>query len=273
MAFLFVDRIRQIEPGKRLCGELDVAPGVAVPGWLIAEAVGQLAGWAAMALMDFRSRPVASRAGEVQVAFPGEEGALLAVNVEIDRCEQSRVVYRGWAELDGRRVGSLDRCVGPMLAMEMFDDPLAVRSYHERLCDGGVGQRLEAESIAADLPIATVGGMRGESLLARVHVPLSAPFFADHFPRWPVFPATLLLDVQARVALRLAAEVLRCDAGRGPRLVRVRDVKMRAFTSPGQTLDILARLRSRAGDGTIVSVLAESDGKRVATANVEAGAV
>lgn len=273
MSFLYVDRIRQIEPGRRLSGELDVAPGVAVPGWLIAEAVGQLAGWAAMASTDFRARPVASRAGEVRVALDGEEGALLACNVEIDRCEVSRVVYRGWADLDGRRVGNLERCVGPMLAMEMFDDPLAVGQYYDRLCGGGVGRRLEAESLPDELPVVPVGGVRGESLLARLQVPRSAPFFADHFPRWPVLPATLLLDVQARVALRFATEVLRCDAGKGLRLLRVRDVKMRSFTVPGQTLDILARLRSCAGDSALVGVLAESEGKRVATVNVEVGAV
>ncbi|MEI8334007.1 MAG: transcription termination factor NusA, partial [Chloroflexota bacterium] len=42
-------------------------------------------------------------------------------------------------------------------------------------------------------------------------VPAAAPFFADHFPRRPVFPATLLLDAQIRLALPLAAQSPLCD--------------------------------------------------------------
>ena len=43
----------------------------------------------------------------------------------------------------------------------------------------------------------------GKSLRANLNVPREATFFADHFPRNPVFPATLLLDAQIRVAAEL----------------------------------------------------------------------
>jgi 3-hydroxymyristoyl/3-hydroxydecanoyl-(acyl carrier protein) dehydratase len=208
----------------------------------------------------------------VQVALSGERGSRLDLSAEIQRCEETLVVYRGSAELDGRPVGSLDRCVGPMLAMELFDDPATVRRHYEELCNGRVGRGCGARAIPDELPLATLGGSRGESLLARLQVPPSAPFFADHFPRWPVFPATLLLDAQARVAVQLAAEAFGTDGG-GLRLLRVRDVRVRAFTPPGQALEILARLRARADDTAVVGVSAEADGKRIATVNVDLGVV
>ena len=90
---------------------------------------------------------------EIDVTEEGIENAVLAFNwsnpadrlaVDIERCEESLVVYRGSAELDGRPVGALERCVGPMLAMELFDDPAVVRRHYERLCAGG---RLRARAV------------------------------------------------------------------------------------------------------------------------------
>ena len=100
-----------------------------------------------------------------------------------------------------------------------------------------------------------------------MHVPVSAPFFADHFPRRPVFPATLLLDAQIRLALRLAGETL----PPGPRLrpARVADVKMRSFILPGQAVEIEAAMRSATDGAAELSLAAMVDGKRVATGRVE----
>ncbi len=50
------------------------------------------------------------------------------------------------------------------------------------------------------------GGVPGESGTGTLAVPADAPFFRDHFPRRPVFPATLLLDAQIGLALAVAAE-------------------------------------------------------------------
>jgi len=102
---------------------------------------------------------------------------------------------------------------------------------------------------------------------AAVYVPVSAPFFADHFPRRPVFPATLLLDAQIRLALRLAGETL----PPGPRLrpARLADLKMRSFILPGQAVEIETAMRSVADGAAELTLAAMVDGKRVATGRVE----
>jgi 3-hydroxymyristoyl/3-hydroxydecanoyl-(acyl carrier protein) dehydratase len=100
-----------------------------------------------------------------------------------------------------------------------------------------------------------------------MHVPASAPFFGDHFPRRPVFPASLLLDAQIRLALRLAAETL--PPGRRLRPARVADVKMRAFILPGHAVELEAGIRSATDAAAELTLAAIVDGKRVATGRIE----
>ena len=66
-AFSFVDRITEFDPGRRARGTLRVPADIAAfPSCLVAEAVGQLAAWVAMAHIDFRGRPVAALANETR---------------------------------------------------------------------------------------------------------------------------------------------------------------------------------------------------------------
>ena len=107
----------------------------------------------------------------------------------------------------------------------------------------------------------------GCSITATLHVPAQAPFFADHFPRRPVFPATLLLDAQIRLATQLVSE-----QGRNGELTlrRMNNVKVRSFTSPCQTLELGASATAHER-GIRVALSARAGGKSVATARVEFG--
>jgi hypothetical protein len=66
-AFTFVDRIGSLEPGRRMRGIYTIPTSVdGFPTALAAEAVGQLAAWAAMSAVNFESRPVAGLAAEIE---------------------------------------------------------------------------------------------------------------------------------------------------------------------------------------------------------------
>jgi 3-hydroxymyristoyl/3-hydroxydecanoyl-(acyl carrier protein) dehydratase len=87
----------------------------------------------------------------------------------------------------------------------------------------------------------------GQRVRVTFQVPAEAPFFAEHFPRKPVYPATMLLDGKIRVAQRL----LGAEGGRW-RLRRVTHVKISAFTSPGERLEVEAvRLAGSADEATV----------------------
>ena len=108
----------------------------------------------------------------------------------------------------------------------------------------------------------------GKLSRAVLSVPRKAPFFADHFPRNPVFPATLLLDAQ----IRAAAELVEKSCGpefAHPVASRMTHVKMRAFITPGQEVELGATLSSQDAATARVMLSAHVAGKSVATARVE----
>jgi 3-hydroxymyristoyl/3-hydroxydecanoyl-(acyl carrier protein) dehydratase len=266
-AFSFVDRIASVEPGARATGRYTIPGHLArFPACLVAESIGQLAAWASMAKLGFRRRPVAGLAGEtvfLGCAAPNDE---LELAVEIETCDEDAVAYSGAAHVAGRAVLELRHCVGPMLAMEEFDAPEAVRGDFKLLCGPGApAGRLQA---LPKCEVTVNERVAGRTVSATLRVPASAPFFGDHFPRRPVFPGTLLLDRLIEIAVGLAREAVP-DAA----LARVNDVKMRAFIAPGQAVELKVGLEPESG-GFNASLAARVGGKTVATgrAAIEPGA-
>jgi 3-hydroxymyristoyl/3-hydroxydecanoyl-(acyl carrier protein) dehydratase len=265
-AFSFVDRITALEDGRRARGRFAIPAGLPVfSTGLLAEAVGQLAAWVAMAHAEFRRRPVAALAGETRIVGEAAPGEILDLGVEIESCDPDAVVYGGWARVADTPVLELCRCVGPMLPLEEFDAPEAVRGDFETLCGLGARPGRFPGITAPDLSL--IDHIPGQRLRASMHVPVSAPFFGDHFPRRPVFPATLLLDALIRLAVQLAGEAL--PSGQGLRPARLTDVKMRSFILPGHAVEIEAGIRSATDGAAELTLTAMVDEKRVATGRME----
>lgn len=273
MAFLLVDRIAEIEPGTRARGSFTLPEDLPDPSpCLIAEAIGQLAAWVAMAKAEFRSRPIAGITGEALFKEGVAPGTTFDLEVGLESCEADSILYDGRASLGDRPIIELSRCVGPMLPMEDFDDPEAVRRRFALLCrtDRPVTGFFGDAALIPRLDI--IDHDSAKRLRAAVRVPTSAAFFADHFPRKPVFPGTLILDAKVRLAARLASEAL--DASRHSLITPTRlcKVKFRSFVYPGQMLEIEAEVVKTNGFSAEITVTAEVGGQRVATARVEAGA-
>ena len=267
-AFSFVDRITALEPGLRAHGTFAIPPGIdAFPSCLMAEAVGQLAAWVAMAHIGFRGRPVAALALETRFLHPARPGQRLDLAVEIENCDDEAVAYGGTAEIDGARVIELQQCLGPMMPVADFDDPDALAARFALLCAGGASpgrfQGVQPPRVMRQ------SGIPGQSATGTLQVPGAAPFFNDHFPKRPVFPATLLLDAQIDLALQVAAESSHWPATTKLLPIRMTNVKVRSFTEPGQTLTVSAQMRPPKGEIATFMLSAEADGKTVATARVD----
>lgn len=266
-AFSFVDRIAEFVPGTRARGEFWVPEGIAAfPSCLVAEAVGQLAAWAAMDHVDFRGRPVAALATETCFEGIVAPGDVLQLAVEIEDCDDDMVAYGGHAAVRGTKVIELKHCLGPMLAVADFDAPESLR---ERLAllRGAGAPRGRFEGVDLPQPIAAEH-TPGKSSRGLLKVPVGAAFFADHFPRRPVFPATLLLDIQIRQAQRLVQERFQTSP-EGAVASRMTHVKMRAFINPGDELELDAALSEDNPAVTRVMLSAQVAGRTVATARVE----
>lgn len=264
-AFTFVDRITALDAGRSARGHFDVPAGIgAFPGTLVAEAVGQLAAWAAMAEVEFRARPVAALARVCRYVGHAAPGQRIELQVDIEHCDDESVVYQGSASVGGARVRELEDCLGPMLPLGDFDDPRAVRAHFDLLCAAGATPGRFGGVPAPDL--SALEHEPGRLVRASLAVPEHAAFFADHFPRRPVFPATLLLEAGGTLALQLAAGLPPVAGGGRFELASVSDVKVRSFTPPGQTVELSASLRDADDDAATVALVASVAGKRMASA-------
>ena len=265
MSFLFVDRIDALDADAAR-GQLDLAPGTrVVPPWLVIEAIGQLAAWIAMQRTEFRSRPVAALAADVRLGDAAEGGNLVGpvtLAAHIERCDGRAVLYSGTAHCAAGLIADLRRSVGPLLPVEVFDDPDALRRRLAELRAGTAPPRTDSA-----LPrgvLSAIEPLEGGAHRALLAVPTAAPFFADHFPRRAVYPASLLADAQSQLGLLVAAAVLGLDRTR-LRAAALRDFKVRAFSEPGQLLTLHA-VPDGVRDGlATVRVSAEAGGKRVAS--------
>ena len=104
---------------------------------MVAEAVGQLAAWVAMSKIDFRGRPVAALATETIFHGDVAPGSRLELDVEIEALDDEAVAYGGSARFDGATVIELRHCLGPMLPVQEFDAPEALRERFRLLCATG----------------------------------------------------------------------------------------------------------------------------------------
>ncbi|MFO1283903.1 MAG: hypothetical protein U1F51_15810 [Burkholderiales bacterium] len=259
-AFSFVDRIDAHAEGAPVRGRYTIpATAGRFPPSLAAEAVGQLAAWVAMRRLGFRVRPVAGLAGETRYGSAFGPGDTLDLEVDLEAATDTDVAYHGRASVGGQTVLTLERALGPMLPADEFDDPAALARDFATLAgpgappgrfDGVPPPRLELDA-GATRP--------GERAAGRLAIPTDAPYFADHFPRKPVYPATLLME-----ALSTLASIA---AGGRARVSGMQDVKVRQFMPPGATLEVSATVASDGG-GWSGRVAARLDGKPAATAKV-----
>jgi 3-hydroxymyristoyl/3-hydroxydecanoyl-(acyl carrier protein) dehydratase len=239
------------------------------PGSLMAEAVGQLAAWSAMSELNFAWRPVAGIAGEARYHRIVAPGQTLTLEADVGRCDTEAVAYSGRAFIDGDCALELIDCVGPMLPMEEFDAPGAVRADFETLRVQGAPAGRFAGVPAPQLT--TVEHERGRRLRTRLQVPGQdeVAYFADHFPRRPVFPGTLLLEAMTQLSMQVAGEALPGPGDRALMPAQVSNVKIRSFTTPGTVLELEIELLAVEDERAQLKVAARNDGRTIATGRIE----
>ena len=262
-AFSFVDRILSVNPGVNISGSYAIPRELdSFPDLLVAEALGQVGAWSAMAAVDFKFRPVAGLTQGAEVFSSARPGQVLELQSEIESVDTETAVYSGTAHADGVLVLRLHRHVGPMMALEEFDDPIAVRERFALLC--GTGAVPGGFAGLPAIPLHLLAREEGRRESASLEVPTSAPFFADHFPRKPVFPGTIMMSLNFQLANSLLAGV---PANGGSwKLRSVSNVKFRSFTPPGTALECEARVDSVTGDTANITVETRDPKRLVASA-------
>jgi 3-hydroxymyristoyl/3-hydroxydecanoyl-(acyl carrier protein) dehydratase len=268
-AFSLVDRITELEAGKRAKGTFAVPAGIArFPHSLAAEAVGQLAAWVAMDQLEFTVRPVAGVAADLSFGAQPRPGQTLDLSIEIDSCDREVVNYSGVAYAGGVKVVELGHSAGPMLPMETFDTPQAMRERYLLLI--GPGAPSQQFPGVPEHQIEMIEEVYGKHARALLKVPHEAAFFSDHFQRRPVFPGTMLLDAHIQVALDAAAHSGYWALEAGVRATRVPNMKLRSFIAPGDTVELRVELaRPDEAGAMLTRTSAYLNGKQVALGSLE----
>jgi 3-hydroxymyristoyl/3-hydroxydecanoyl-(acyl carrier protein) dehydratase len=266
-AFTFVNRITALQPGVSVRGIYFIPPGIgAFPQSLVAEALGQLAAWAAMSATDFKFRPLAGIVGKIELLSPVRPGQTLELSVELESVDNEATAYRGAASADGIPMIQLQNCVGPMLPVEEFDDPQALREHFAVL--RGNGSTPGGFGGIPPLAFSRTGGEPGKSARATLQIhAASAPFFADHFPRRPVFPGALLMNQNIQLAAAFADEIPAPEESRWD-LRTISDLKLRSFIPPGEQLELEAKLAGRTENSTTVIVETRKEKKLAGSVRV-----
>jgi 3-hydroxymyristoyl/3-hydroxydecanoyl-(acyl carrier protein) dehydratase len=205
-----------------------------------------------MSAVKFERRPVAGLAGSISLLNAVQPGQTLELAADLETVDEEAVAYGGTAETNGQPVIRLEHCVGPMAPGAEFDDAQALRDRFAVL--SGPGATPGGFGGLPAISLDRTGGEPGETARATIQVPVSAPFFADHFPRRPVFPGTLLMDENLQLAAALANELSPPASGGRWVLTSVSDVKLRAFIPPGQTLELETKVKERREEKVILSV-------------------
>lgn len=108
----------------------------------------------------------------------------------------------------------------------------------------------------------------GEYAVGAKAFTLSEPFFADHFPKYPVVPGVLLLEAMAQLSGKLIGYTVKQERGDWPwPIFTMADrVKFRRFVRPGQVVELHAKFISLRDESAAMAVKCKVDGKVVAQA-------
>jgi len=265
LSFHLVDRIDELEPERSARGTLAVPASIdAFPACLVVEAIGQLAAWVAMQRASFERRPVAARADDVRVFGTITPGDLLELAIRVKSCRSVAIAYEGECLVGGRTLVELRGAVGAMLPMSEFESPETARARFEALRAGGLPPR-EFPGRAAFAPRVISRKVADGRIEAELEAAPPGPLYADHFERRPVYPATLLLDAQLRLALALEPSFEAASVDDVPAGSRLLHVKVRSFTPPGGRVTAIAERREGARE---IDLSAHADGTRVSSATL-----
>lgn len=263
-AFSFIERIVSIDNADSLEGYFTIPLGLGLfPQCLVAEAIGQLASWYAMKNNAFAYRPVAALVGATLFHSEAKPGEKIDIYVNVYNCDADRVCYSGQARCGGRLVVELRDCTGMMLPQTHFADAAAVEYQYKRLAT--VGARRNRLDVAADLAPTGIYVDNLNRIRGQLRIPFHADFFSDHFPRKPVFPATLLIQALYRMVIKYVSSVfIEYDA----RIIGIDEIKVRAWVYPGDELELMAEGVGNRSSAKLIRLSAYRSGKSIATAKM-----
>jgi len=104
------------------------------------------------------------------------------------------------------------------------------------------------------------------TIRAEASVPTTSTIFEGHFPGRPLMPGVLLIESMAQASGWLIIAHTRFE--RMPFLAALKEVKLRSFVTPGQTLAVSAKLVHEGSGFAVTKAEIRAGGKLVCNAEI-----
>ena len=108
----------------------------------------------------------------------------------------------------------------------------------------------------------------GSHARGTMRFPADSPFFADHFPEFPVVPGVLLLESMAQLSGKLIGYTVRKERGDWPFpiLSMANNVKFRRFVRPDELCEMSCKFIALRDESAVMEVRTRVDGRVVSQA-------
>jgi 3-hydroxymyristoyl/3-hydroxydecanoyl-(acyl carrier protein) dehydratase len=252
MRFLFVDAIEQQDGpviiGRRNFGVDEPMRSVTLSGHAVvtpsalSEAIGQLASWQCLEKNDFTARPVFLFADRIAVMTQVPVGSDVVLKAVITENDGQSFRFSGTAELNGEVVQSIDNSQCAVMPLADLEDPAVARQRFQALTSGGLklagaeGEPYRYDRLVDDVQILEAG----RSLRAFKTFAADEPFYADHFPRFPVTPIVMLNEMIATATARCVGVEQRAALSAR----EITNLKIRSFVRPGEMCEVRVNIET-----------------------------
>jgi 3-hydroxyacyl-[acyl-carrier-protein] dehydratase len=105
-----------------------------------------------------------------------------------------------------------------------------------------------------------------QTISTEARVPTQSTIFEGHFPGFPLMPGVLLIEAMAQTSGWLLIGVTKFT--RMPFFASLKDAKLRSFVTPGQSLQLAAKLIHHGSGYAVTRADIRCDGKLVSNAEI-----
>jgi len=294
MRFLMVDRICELERGKRARGIKNISwdddfleeifPDIPVFSPIIAtEAAAQLVSWIIIEAKDFTVKPVITVVDSYICnghIMPGDQ---LELEGEIESLSEESALAHSRILLNGKPVIELKHAVCYLYPLSELDTPEKTRIQFKNLYTKGYPlphktplpqSRLMREKIPINKRRwvdRIIDYEEHERIMGIKNVTATEDYFNDHFPLKPILPGVMILESLIGLS-GILVERLLADQGftdRKPLLKHSKKIKFRRFVQPGDQLVIDAKLIDFTPKISSIKAKATVNEKTAATISIE----
>ncbi|MCX7311571.1 MAG: 3-hydroxyacyl-ACP dehydratase FabZ family protein [Hyphomicrobiales bacterium] len=104
------------------------------------------------------------------------------------------------------------------------------------------------------------------TIRVEANVPAESTIFEGHFPGRPLMPGVLLVEAMAQASGWLI--IGRTGFQKMPFLAALKEVKLRTFVTPGQSLEVTAKILHEGSGFALTEAEIRADGKKVCNAEI-----